>query len=289
MSDAVPPRRPFGYAKSKPRQAEHDFEVVDEAPPFEVVDETPKKAPKKPARAEALELEEDERESKPKKKKKRSFKPKPTFVDEDQASRDSALRHYEWTIPSVLLGIGMVMTFVCAIGALKGAGVGVVTFVFLCLGILISIPLTIAVLMVVGMLCGIEYGRLGPAILKIAAIAFVANGIMFLGAWLKLPGFIVFPISCFITFGLFMSQFDLDTWETNASVGALNVLAFASKWLIIFLLIGMANRADKNRPAPEDDDPPDIQEKLNERSKDRGDKLPGPANPGNPPRMDDDE
>jgi len=277
MSDAVPPRKPFGYAKSQPNP-EPQFEVVEDETELEIVEET-KPAKKRPARVESLEIEEDESKSKkrPKRTKNKRFKPAKPEFDEDEARRNSALRHYEWTMPSIVLGIGMVLTFVCAMGALKSAGGGVLSFLFLTLGILVSIPITIAALMVVGMACGIEYGRLGPAILKIAAISFIANGIMYLGEWIKFP-LIVFPISCFVTFGLFMTLFDLDTWETNASVGAINVLAYLSKWALIFLLIGMAHRVDRNRVEP-DSDEPEIQEKVNKRAKDRGDKLPNP-NPG---------
>ena len=279
MSDATPPRRqPFGHGKidGEKEQPQPAFEVVESAE-FEVVEEAPKARPKKPRRDGT----EPEPERPKKKKRKRSSIPDP--IDEDQAARDRALRDFEWVWPSVLLGIGMILTFVSAFGATKlGA---LFTLGVLCLGLVITIPLTIAALMIIGLLLGIEYGRIGPAILKIAAITFVANGIMFLGAWMRLPGFIVFPISCFISFGLFMTQFDLDTWETNASVGLLNVLSFGAKFVLLGFLI-VASGPDRGKDGDDHEDVTPSEEhhdKLNKRTKDRGDKLPGPANPGNTP------
>lgn len=127
------------------------------------------------------------------------------------------------------------------------------------LGLFVTVPLTVVGLMVIGMGLGIEYGRLGPAVLKIAAITCVATGIMYLGAWLKLPGMIVFPVSCFVTFGLFMTQFDLDTWETNVSVGALNAMSFGAKVALVMFFLAATPKGDQAKdsdgPVPSDTRP----------------------------------
>jgi hypothetical protein len=287
MSAELPPRRT--PAKPPVAKAKPAFEVVEDCG-FEVVEEAPKKpAPKRAQPVETEVIDQTERDlerSKPKKKKKRRINPS-ELVDPDQEARDRALRDYEWIFPAVLLGIGVILTFVGAFGASKMGAL--YTLGVMCLGLVISIPLTIAALMVIGIAAGIEYGRVGPAILKLAAITFVVNGIMFIGDWMHLPRFIVFPISCMITFGLFMTQFDLDTWETNASVGALNVLSFIANIIIIGFLIVAASSSSSsgggNDDDPDDSPPADIrQDKAQRRDKDRGTKFqnPGPANFGNP-------
>ena len=69
------------------------------------------------------------------------------------------------------------MAFTGAIGS-SGAS-GLLTVVVMIVGLVFSIPFTILALMVVGMVAGINYGRFGPAVLKIAAITFVVNGVYF--------------------------------------------------------------------------------------------------------------
>jgi hypothetical protein len=209
---------------------------------------------RKPLRAEA---EDDEEERRPKAKKKKRTAAAPV-VDEDQEARDRALREFEFIWPAILLVAGFVM---CAVGAF-GASDGVSAFVtigVMVVGLFVTIPMTIIVLMVVGMVIGIEYGRLGPAILKIAAISFVTNGIYFIGAWANLPYFIIFPIGCGVGFGLFMAQFDLDTWDTNASVGALNIMTFIANIVMVGFLVvaSIASGGGYDEGDDEfDDDPP---------------------------------
>ena len=160
--------------------------------------------------------------------------------DDGQADQDRVLAEYEWYWPAAILAVGLVVCFVGGIGA--GGAVGLVQTVgILILGLAVSIPVAVAALMAVGMVIGINYGRLGPAVLKLAAIICVANGIMLLGAWRGLPFFVYCPVSCIITFGLFMTQFELDHWEANLSVGAINLLSFvANVVLVVFLTGGLA-------------------------------------------------
>lgn len=231
------------------------FEVVEDHPGFEVVDEAPSPSAKrrKPGKVERSEGGEEPpaRLRKPRRKKKR---PAPV-VDEGQESRDRALAEFEWIWPSVLLVLGVVMTLVGAFGASKVGAFYTIGVMFV--GLVVSIPLTIAVLMIVGIVMGIEYGRFGPAILKIAAITLVVNGVMFLANWAKLPAFVVFPITCAISFGLFMTQFSLDTWETNVSIGALNILSFVTKVVLVgFLVLAETKRNDLNNEDEPDDPTP---------------------------------
>ncbi len=282
MSDSTPPRRPpFGHGKSGPAQPK--FEVVEEDADFELVEEKPKKA----LRAEPEPDEEPKPQKPRKKKKKKGLSLADKLLegqDEDQERRDAALRRYEYTMPAVLLGIGLLLSVVGAFGASKGVS-GLFTIGALTLFVLIYVPLAIAALMVVGTLMGINYGRLWPAILKMSAITFVANGIWLIGEWMRIPAFFIFPISCFISFGLFMTQFDLDTWETNASAGALNVMTFAANMILIaFLVASVSSSGDKGTDKDDDATPAESQpDRKPKRERENLNGVKVPAVPGSPP------
>jgi hypothetical protein len=254
----------------------------------------------RPAKAKAVsrrddrddEGDEDRPRPKKKKKKKKDDEFDPLAEErERQAERDKALADFEFKWPLLLLAGGVILCFVGAFGASKVGAV--VTLTVTTVGMVVTIPAMIAVLMVVGIFMGIEYGRIGPAVLKLAAISFVSNGIMFIGDWFHVPGFIVFPISCAISFGLFMTQFDLDTWEANVSVGALNAMAFVANMVLIGFLVLAAAKSDGGGGggggsgggddggfvAPDDDDPPPPdapQERRRGRDRDRGGQQPQP-------------
>ncbi|MDB5309485.1 MAG: hypothetical protein JWO38_3687 [Gemmataceae bacterium] len=244
---------------NRPRRPDPDpdpgFEVVEDPPPGMVKPTPP--PPLKARRAEPAADEEGEREPGPRtfKRKKKKRRPVPA-ADEDQEARDRALAQFEWVWPALLLAVGLILCFVGAIGV-GGKAAAFHTIGVLVIGLFVTVPVTIAALMVVGMLVGIEYGRLGPAILKIAAITFVVNGIMFIGDWAKLPGFLIFPISCLVSFGLFMTQFDLDVWETNTSVGAVNVLSFVANIILVGFLVVAEIRKDRKEDHDDSPDPAD--------------------------------
>jgi hypothetical protein len=306
MSDSQ--RKPFGHGKAQPAAPkpvmkkapppQPAFEVVDDAPDFEVVDDAadfevvedapkPKKAkrsdtpppvPKKKA-ARAEEPDEDDTPARKKNKKKRELDDLSKSLlrkqDEDDARRAAALKHYEWTIPSVLFAIGFILSLIAAMAASKGVS-GLFTFTVLLVFVCVYVPLCIGALMVVGLLMSIDYGRLGPAILKLAAITLIVNAIWLTGDWLKAPIFLIAPISCFISYGLFMSQFDLDTSETGTSTGALNIMTFVANIILIGFIVAAeasTSGSGKGEKEPDGDDPP-----TERREK-------GPRNPNDPPVM----
>jgi hypothetical protein len=242
MPERKPPHRP------EPDDADDaGFDVVDE-PAAKL-----KPRPPRRLRAEAAEAPDPPRSARPKRKKK--FR-KHIPVEEDD-SHERALRHFEWVVPSIVLGIGVILTIVGTVGVAGKEGalhdIGVIT-----VGLFVSVPLTIGALMVGGILMGIEYGRVAPAILKIAAITLVVNGVLWIGDWARLPGMLTLPVACLISFGLFMTMFDLDTWETNASLGMVNGLTFIAHLIIATFLIVAESKADRKRDRGDDpdDNPP---------------------------------
>ena len=87
-----------------------------------------------------------------------------------------------------------------------------------------------------------------------------------------------------------MTQFDLDVWETNASVASLNILSFVANLILIsFLVVAAGSTSDKGSD-PDDESPPaETQpEKKRKRDKDR-EQLNGPINPGPIMNPDDDD
>lgn len=197
-------------------------------------------------------------------------------------------------MPAVLLGIGLLLSVVGAFGASKGVS-GLFTIVALTLFVLIYVPLAIAALMVVGTLMGINYGRLWPAILKMSAITFVANGIWLIGEWMRIPAFFIFPISCFISFGLFMTQFDLAPAEAFVSQMSLNVMtSFAANMILIaFLVASVSSSGDKGTDKDKGDDAPPAESQPDRKAKRERENLNGPKVPavpgGPPPAMDPDD
>ena len=314
MSDS--PRKPFGHAKSSaplPKPAPRAvpkvppkpaFEVVEDEPAddgFEVIDEAPpphKKArlaepePKKAKSAEPAPVVDDDEPERPKKKKKKKLddlsKQLLRKQDEDDARRAESLKHFEFTVPIVMLVIGMALSVVGAFGAAKGVS-GIYVFTVLCVFVATYVPLSIGALMVVGLLMGINYGRLGPGILKMAAITFLVNGIWLIGDWFKLPIFVIAPISGFISYGIFMTMFDLDTSETGASTGVLNIMTFVANIILIgFIVVAEASTSGSgSKTDTETEDEP--RQERRERKRDRDRKPLDPSVPPGPIMPDDDD
>src|SRR5262249_31264317 len=97
---------------------------------------------------------------------------------------------------------------------------------------------------------GVEYGRLGPAILKIAAITLVVNGIYWIGGWLKLPGLMTAIIAFIVSFGLFMSQFDLHVWGTQMCLVVLDILMFIAHMILLGFLAMPSKDHRPQKPGP---------------------------------------
>ncbi|HYH68933.1 MAG TPA: hypothetical protein VD866_29840, partial [Urbifossiella sp.] len=221
---AAPPSAPRPAAKPAPKPAPPVAKPAPKpAPPvakpapkpapkpaFEVVDDTEvevtAKAKTGQTRKPPRDDEDDDRPRRKKGKKKGDrLKTGEEYADE---VRERRLKEFEYIWPTVILLLGMGMAITGAIGA--GGAAGALSVALVIGGLFVSIPLTIATLMVVGAVCGINYGRFGPGVLKIAAVTFVVNGVYFLCEWFKVPDFVAGPIGCAVAFGMFKTMFDLD-------------------------------------------------------------------------------
>src|SRR5688500_14651732 len=131
MPERKPVRRP---EPEDADDADAGFEVVEEP--------AAKPRPPRRLRAEAPEDPDPPRSAKPKRKKK--FR-KSVPVEEDD-SRERALRHFEWVVPSIVLALGVILTFAGALGA-TGKDGAFHTIGVMVIGLFVSVPLTIGALM----------------------------------------------------------------------------------------------------------------------------------------------
>ncbi len=257
-SDDTPPkpkpttRAPLPPAKRLPPPAPKKPKLMPiEEPGFEVIDDT-----------EVSEITEeyqeyDDRGRRPRKKASRvSKKSREEMKRADREEREKQKEEVinEWTLPIFFMFFGLVLTLVSSAGyarkvpeaQLNVAGVMALTVIFT----VFIIPVAIVALMVIGSLMGISYGTVTNAVRALAAITFMANGIYWLGNWITLLGMFVTPLlALVVTFGLFMTLFDLDPQETMTSIGALNFLLFVANHLflgvIVIIMVSSANRKDK--------------------------------------------
>ena len=213
--------------------------VPVEEPGFEVIDDT-----------EVSEITEeyeeyDERGRRPRKKASRvSKKSRDELKRADKEEREQRKEQtvIDWALPIFFMFFGLVLTLVSSAGyarkvpdaQLNVAAVMLVTVIFTAF----IIPIAIVALMVIGNVMGISYGTITNAVRALAAITFMANGIYWLGNWITLLGMFVTPLlALVVTFGLFMTLFDLDPQETMTSIGALNILLFIANQLFLGVIL----------------------------------------------------
>lgn len=240
-----------------------DFEVVDDEPPKKkkpaaaVEDDDDAPRPKKRSRRD-----DDDDAPRPKKKKRRRDLTLTPEDEEAEQAKDNAI--HEWGVPLslMLFGLGMMMFAAFRMGK-ADAGVAALStaamFGFTFLYALVIIPVTIVALMVIGMMIGIEYGTPLSAIRNLAAICFISNGIMFLGSSFAggMAGIIAIPIAGVVSFGLFMTLFRLDVWETWISLVGLNLMSKALQFLMLIVMAALAAKAARSGGGFDRGDDPD--------------------------------
>lgn len=247
-SDAsVPGQKPLPVARparKRPQLVEED-EAASATPVNRRTDENPRRPTRKPRIVEDEEPEEDrqrarkrrdadedeEPDDRPRRRKKKKSRSQP-----EETSSTS-----EWIIPSVIGGVGLLMTVIGAVGA-GGAGHAIVSVVIFLVAQVIQIPVTIGALMVIGGVLGIEYGTLVGAIRGLGAVSLLTNGMMAIGAWLDVPFFVYQPVVFLIGFGVFMTLFHLDVWETWITMVALDLMTWVFLFVTMIVLMGMVKK-----------------------------------------------
>ena len=113
--------------------------------------------------------------------------------------------------------------------------------------LIILLPLSIGTMMFIGSYAGVNYGELKPAILKLSAIAYLNNGIMWVNAWAGAPSYMGVLLCSFVCFGLFMMLYDLDVWEAWISIIALNAVQFTAQIFVLTAIAAAENHAEKKK------------------------------------------
>lgn len=271
--DDEPPRK-----KKRPIVADEDEPPRKKKRPVVQDDEDDYDRPKSRSRRD------DDNDDRPRKKKSRlSKKDRERMRQEDIDARDAANDNaiMEWGAPIFLTFLGTVMILVSGVilarrteGLINPALMIGVTVAYT----LVLVPVVIAALMVIGGVCGIDYGTIKNAIRSLVAITFLVNGIYAVGN-LFLFGFFLTPlIAGIVTFALFMVFFSLDPQETSTSLGILNVILWvANKFIFLMIIVMLSRGSNRNR----DNDPGFNDDDDNPRAADKGGAF---GNRGNRPK-----
>jgi hypothetical protein len=260
---------PIARAKPKPAAPSHSYGDDDAIEDREIT------KPRRKIQAEAIDDDDDDNdrdspiERKPKKKKKR----RPRLGDEDD---DKYGNKNWWILPLVLIIVGLILSFVGTIGITLGAKktseqFGVIAILIITfLQFLFSIPISILALFVGGKLLGIEYGTPLQAVAGIAAIGSMMMGLDWFLTWLGLWGTAVHVITFIAGFSLFMTLFQLDSWEVWASIICIKVLTVVAYVAVIVFALGAMNAASKKG----NDGPPNIGNMQGDDGDDPDDDVP---------------
>lgn len=282
------PRQRARIVRSTPSQ-DGGFEVVDEEEVTQI------KKPKR--RVVAVEDDEDdtvqsvrqndETDERPRKKKKKKRR---SSIDEEVPTSQMW-----WVLPLVLILVGLILSIVGAIGVAGKSknpaeviGTGIILTVTL-IQFVVSIPVSIIALVVGGKLFGIEYGTPLMAVANIAAIGSMMMGLDWFLTWLGLWGSAVFAITFVTGFSLFMTLFQLDSWEVWVSIFCIKAVTFLS-YIAVFVLVlaalirGGGNGGDFNHFDPDEDQP-----KLKQKKDRTAERENQPRNRGGRPLPDDDD
>lgn len=247
------------------RSAKTRFNDDDEDPPrkkkrrsVEAEDDEEVRPKSRSRRDDDSDFDDRPRKKKPRLSKRDRERLRQEEIDARDAANDNAIM--EWGPPIFLTFLGTVMMLVSGVilarrteGLINPAlMIGVVVAYTLVL-----VPICIAALMVIGGVCGIDYGTIKNAVRSLVAITFLVNGIYAVGN-LFLFGFFITPlIAGIVTFALFMVFFSLDPQETSTSLGILNVILWVSNkfiFLMIIVMLSRGGRRDRDPGFDADDD-----------------------------------
>lgn len=305
-----PPRKPT-------RQLPDDdlgYEVVDDTPPrkarvvsakpvedpgFEVVEDEPPPVKKK---RPVVAVDDDEDDDRPVNRKRRDEddsreiprrKKRKRSQFDDVDTKPAAVAW--WIAPCFLIGLGLALSLAGAAGigskargASEAIGVGMMLVVTI-VQFIVSIPVSIIALIIGGKLFGIEYGSPLMAITNIAAIGSMMLGLDWLITWIGLWWSARFAITVVVAISLFMTLFQLDTWEVIVSIICMKVVTFLS-YLAVFVVVLAAFLRGGVDPSHFDDDDPDDRPQIKQKQKMDGNQNPGgKRGRGNPDKDPDDD
>jgi hypothetical protein len=155
-------------------------------------------------------------------------------------------------VPLIMVGVGLGLCLIplVVLVAQAGAVAGILAGGLLFLGVLVQIALMAGVMFGVGILFGIDYGPVGRALLKLAAVIALVDGIggglgLAFYAGCGLPGVaMAICIAAVLTYALVQTQFELTAFETLVSVmGVMMASTTLSAVAAYIFLAKMAKKA----------------------------------------------
>jgi hypothetical protein len=172
-----------------------------------------------PAEDEVIAAPLVEDEPPPRRKKRRRPSPVPDDTPEPGETP-------EWLPPTILLALGLTLA-VGSPAVMKGTEGFADGLATVGLHLLVTVPLSIAGLVIAAPLLGVTFGTFGMAVLKLAAINVLTLSLAMTAMFCGMPGYVAFTIVAPVGWLLFNWLFGL---EFNETMFALTVI-----WLIQFL------------------------------------------------------
>jgi hypothetical protein len=263
VEDAPPPPP----KKPKVRVVEDDTRVeAREETQYDVADDRPRRKGSRSTKGNVEEEFNDLPGEKPKLTRKDRRRVRAERRREELEERRKASE--EWLLPGVVMATGLALTMgSAALIALDGPGAAVGVAFLLVLSVvwcLVMVPVTVVVLMGVGMLMGIEYGSLGHTLRSLGAIVAITIGIYWAaGGVFGCIGWLLAPCVSFIVGYLLFIKFfrDLDAFEVRASLGAINFVTGVGNFVfLVLVVIGLIAASAANEGMDESgyDDPDDV-------------------------------
>ncbi len=151
----------------------------------------------------------------------------------------------DYVLPWILLALGLAPNI--ALSILAGGALGVATLaVDLSLLFVVQLPLIVLVMMLTGIVFGINFGWLSTGIVKLAALTMVIRGLLALGYLLiysSLPeaGIVFLIVALPFQFWLFMYLFDLEMFEAIVCIVVMDFCLLGLQALlgvVLYLLQG---------------------------------------------------
>lgn len=227
-----PPGRPDDPPEPAPGREGYSFADAD-LPPRQPMSLPPADEPPELPTDHELSLEEETRPAPRRRRKRPGGEEEVDTAGEEPGDR--ILRREEvrsppnwWHLPAGLFVVGLILSLI-PVGvqaADAGASVGARMLGLLLVGLAVQVIAVIALLVVVGTVFGIDYGPLNEAVVKLAAVVAVVDGLTLLFFLANFPlGMIV---AAFVGAGVFQLLFRLSIHEMLLSV----VPMVAAAWVL---------------------------------------------------------
>jgi len=145
----------------------------------------------------------------------------------------------EWIAPTIILALGLALS-VGSLAVAKGTAGAATGAVEVGLRLLTAIPFSIAGMLIVAPLLGINFGTIGMAILKLAAINVLTLSVIMLAESTGAAGIFGYIIAAPIDWLLFKWLFELEFNETMIAITVIGLIQFLAGLTVLALTLRVA-------------------------------------------------